>query len=1052
MNRVRSEGATQVRRGPFWARSATRRPAAFVSLLILSMIAVAVSVLAPTLLRAVEQQTLADAVAAAGPARTSIVASADQQPGILSSGIAIAVDLVTRASSKRWTPAVTSVESDDAFTWTSLPSGAAPPPGETSRPQTPLVGVGSTCASTPLLSGRCPTRTGEVAVSRQTTLTVSTGSSSAAPALTVGSRIVVTVDDKAVPLTVVGVYDDRSFASRIVADPVSLTGSRGPSGEAALVIALKQFEGLNVSGSAHALITLRHAVHLDDVEPLRRDVAHVKEGLQQVESATTDGGASTGLIAILDRIAPQHDAAQVILATVTIAAVVLAWFTVALAVQQIGRVRSAEWGLARLRGLPRRRWLGTVFLEPGIALIVGAVLGYGLGALLAVVSSAALVGPSAPVEPGRPLVFGTAAVALAGSLLALASASVRSARLPLAALLRETTEPRQISRPALIGQTAVVIVAALAIYTLFGQKHIAGAQLPLALPTLVPIVVGILAVTVAIRVIRLGSRGRPRSLGGIIIGRRLGRTPSILTAAVMVSLGLATLTFSTQTAVVALRLQDQRAAAATGASTVLRVEAPPDVSLLKAVRQADPSGREALAAVVSTTGNGAGRFVAVDTSRLAAVSSWQSAWAGVDAASLHSRLAPPTGPSFDLRGTSLALTVSGTRVTKGAEPLSNLQLIVVVQADDGWHSVVLGEPRDGVLRSPAGSFPCSSGCRVAWMGVQSSLATAPPFGVEMAITGFSTDRQPSASLAGWLDPGRWRNRIGERTDPQNQAQAVFADTSGTPRLDVTFTDPSGSATVSAAPRDAPEPLPAVVAGSTDVPAFPGVDDAVQGVAPDLTPLLLTVVARGSALPRVLGEGVMVDLELADRVSDGGSHVGYDEVWLAPGSHPTVLARLKAEGLQITGTKTLADVTAADEREAPPRAALSGIPVGAAGFLLAVTALIALRVIGSRGRRPEWRSLIAAGVPVHRLRKLIFWETLVPSAAGTVLGVASGLAALWLTVGRLPLLSGAGATPPADLVPALLPLGVTLVGTLLLLVGIAAAGARLELAHHERTGP
>jgi putative ABC transport system permease protein len=1040
-----------VTRGPFWLRSVRRRPSAFVSLFVLAAIAVAVSVLAPIMLRSLQQQTLADAIGPAGGSRSTIVTSADGQGGDMSTGLSGAIVLATAArGSGLWTAPIAGVQSGLALPWETETS-PAPAPG-TPAPTTSLVGVSHGCGGATFVQGRCPQAVGEVAVSRtaaepaikQSPATQTPGQQAG---LGLGTALTVGAGNNLMQLEVVGVYDDRGLTGRFFANPASASGVAGAASDPSFLVPLAQFDTLSLEGRGYALIALRHVLRLDDVDQVRVDIAAAQDATQNSEGASGNARVSTGILNVLDRIGPQHEAAAVLIAVVTLEALALAWFTVALAVQRIGRVRASEWGLARLRGLPRRRWLGAVFLEPSIALIAGAVVGFALGIGLALLGSDVLLGPAAPVEPFRPLVYAAAGLSLAGALLALLAASLRSARLPLSALLRETTEPRRMSRLSLVGQTGILVVTVLVVYSLTSQSQIQGPQLALLAPSLIAVVVGIVGVQVAVAVIRRVARRAPRSLEGLVIGRQLGRAPSVLFAAVMVSLGLSVATYSAQVAVTAIRLQDNRAAAVVGASTVLSVQVPDDVSLLAAVRRADPSGKQAMAAEVSTTGNGVGRFVAVDSSRLGAVSSWDSAWSGLDTGALRAALAPPTTAPFEVRGKSLRLTIAGAEGKDGFD-LSTLHFEVVVQAADGLHTITFGSPRDGTVVSSPGDFPCADGCRVAWIGELSSQAEAPTFSAELTVTSFATDVQPASELAGWLDPARWRNRLGATNDSQHPPTATRSDGAAGPAathgLRILFTDNLGSNTVSVAPRDAPEPLPALLGAKTTAIAFPGLADTVQGVAPDLSPRLLRVIGRVPALPQVLDTGVLVDLESVQRVSDSGSSVADHEVWLAPGAHPAVLAALKSDGITVTGTRTLASEQTEDAREAPPRAAVAGLPVAAAALLLTLMAVIALRIVGSRARRADWQSLRTAGVPQRRLRRLLALETFVPPAAGAVLGVGSGLLAFAVTVGRLPLLAGAGPTPPPSYAVAVLPVVLLVVGELLLLAAVAVVGARLEL--------
>lgn len=1024
-------------RAPFWARSVARRPAAFFCLLLLSLISVAVSVLVPVSLRSVQQVALAEAVSEAGDATTSVVAEAAATPGSVETGLGAAVEAVSPLDAAGlWSPATVGIQTTEQLAWNagrSAPASTSAAAGETA-----LVGVGGDCAGATLVAGRCATSVGEAVVARSAGESGSVG----VPSLGVADTITLLVEGAPVRLRVVGVYDDHRGAGRVLADPSSFAGSVGSAGEAAFVVSFKELDALPVEATAYAVRSLSRTVRLGDVDELRDEVANAKEVVLGSEGAANEARVSTGLIGVLDRVGPQDDAAAVILSVVTIEALALAWFAVALAVQRIARARAAEWGLARLRGLPARRWLGSVFLEPSVAILLGGILGFASGIGLAFAATRIGLGAGSPVEPFRPEALVLAAAALAGSLVALVAASVRSSRLSLASLLRETTEPRLVSRISLVAQSVVVVVTVLVVYSLLGQKTLDEPGIGLLAPVLLSVVVGLVAVRLAIVVIRRLARRAPRSLGGTIVGRQLGRAPSVLYVAVMVSIGVSLATFATQDAVLAIRLQDARASAVVGASRALQVQVPSTLSLVDAVRRADPSGRNALAAQVFTTGTGVGRLVAVDTSRLSAVSAWSSSWSGMSASELRSRLAPAQSASMTVRGTSFEIGLDDVASGRVATSQSTVHFVVVVQAADGWHTIDLGSPRDGTLRSPAGAFPCAAGCRVVWIGTRSAVASAPAFSSDVTITSFSTDRQSAASLAGWLRDDRWRNRIGDQTDPRQEATAsLSSDSRG---LRVSFVDERGSNTVSIAPRDAPEPLPALLGTGTAAIRFAGVPHAVSGIGPDLSPRLLAVIGRAPALPRVLGEGAMVDLTLLQRVTDASESVAQDEVWLAPGDHPSILRALAKDGVAVTGTTRLDTTRARFSREASPRAALLALPVGALALILSLVTAVAVRVIGARARRADWESLRIAGIGRARLRRLVFLESFGPPAGGVVLGLASGLIAVAVTAPRLPLLEGDGAAPPPDWSPAILPLVLLLSGVLLLIAGAAAVGARIEL--------
>ena len=198
-----------------------------------------------------------------------------------------------------------------------------------------------------------------------------------------------------------------------------------------------------------------------------------------------------------------------------------------------------------------------------------------------------------------------AALAAIGSFVALVAASIRSARLPLPALLRETTEPRTLSRTALILQSGIVLLTIAVLWTLATAPVVNGLQISLLAPVLVALLAGILGLRITVAVFRATSARAPRSLASAVIGRRLARAPSTLNGAVMVGVGIALAAYVLQLASVGARLEERRADAALGASTVLQVAPRPGVDLISAVRAADPGGRTAMAVEIA---GGVGRL------------------------------------------------------------------------------------------------------------------------------------------------------------------------------------------------------------------------------------------------------------------------------------------------------------------------------------------------------------------------------------------------------------------------------------------------------------
>ncbi|MGT2425093.1 FtsX-like permease family protein [Amnibacterium kyonggiense] len=688
-------------------------------------------------------------------------------------------------------------------------------------------------------------------------------------------------------------------------------------------------------------------------------------------------------------------------------------------------------------GAPRLPWLTGIFLEPAIALLLGGAAGAVAGAVLAEVVVATALHPVVPLELGQPAVLVAAGLTLLGSVVALVAASLRSARTPLPALLRETAEPRRLSRAGVAAQSGLVIVTLLAAYTAATNSRISGPQVALLVPGLLAALFGLAAVRAAVGGARLVSARPPRSLAGVLVGRRLARAPSELYTVIVIVVGVALAGYCMQLALVAVRLEDARAAATVGSATVLRVTVPRDLPLQRAVERADPSGRSALAAeeLSPASASGTGRVVALDTTRLRAVTGDD----GVDLPpSLLAALRPRVGPSMVLRGTSLRIVLDDARITSFGDQTALVGLSMVVQDDAGWHTVSLGPVRSGAIEAP---IPCPSGCRVVWIGTHGLMKAATPYQADMTITSISTDQQSAAALAPWLDPTRWRNRIGEQTNPERPARATVAAANG---LFVDFADDQGSDFTTISTFDAPEPLPVIVGSDTGPQPYPGLASTALGTGLDELPRVLHVVGAVDVLPRLLHVGALADLEMMNRVDDPGASKAVDEVWLAPGPHPAVLASLRRQGVTVQHVEHADSVAGTYRREPVPLAAALTGAIALTVVLLAVLTLVATRVIDADARRREWRSALAAGVDERRLRRLLTLSVLVPNAVGVLLGAAAGTIAFLLTASRLPLLTGAGPVPAPDFAPPLLPVAAAALGVVVLIAAVAMLSARREV--------
>ena len=1019
--------------GPFWLRSIRRRPVAVVVLAALAALATAVSVLAPLLLRAVEQTALSEALSAGGLSHTAVTASAEIQPSRLPDAQDAVLSVTNSIVHGRlWQQEVVVAETKATATWT--PRGTAGTAG-TARTggASPIAGVGDGCRRLTLVTGHCP-GTDQVLLPAGSDVRVGTPLD-----LALGGTFPVRFR-----ATVVGTYDPTTTVGRITSAPDALFGAGGSTSPDVLV-SLDTFGTRELEGSIWSVRPLARAIDLDDLPLVRSDLRVVDATALSPTGASEAVDVQTGLGGLLDDVADGRRDATVVVAVTALQAVLLAWFAEAVLVSRIGRARAAEWGLARLRGLPRRRRIGTVLIEPSVAVLVGSVVGIGLGLGTAALTAPSVLGAVA-LEPFRAPVVLTVVAAVVGSAGALVVASARSARLPLADLLRRTTEPRTTGRTAAVVQASGVVLAVTVLAAVVTQQQITGPGVALLAPTLVAVLLGLIALRVAVWVLRRRADRPARTLAGVLVLRRLARTPSALTTAVMVTVGVSVALSTCQTAVLAVRLQDDRARATTGAATVLKVDVPDDVSFIDAVHRADPSGRQAMAVEHLDGGVGVGRLLAVDTTRFAAVSASDSSWTGRTDDAVRRSLAPAHGPSLTLHGDRLALTLDHTGAIGGSTAPSfrpdTTDVAVTVQNASGWHRLTLGEPRDGILRSGPGTLPCADGCRLVWIGLLSTDPEGQAYGAATTITRIATSTGSGADRAvssDWLSPRRWQDRVGSAGDASSRPTGtVFATDDG---LRVSWADPAGGGSPSIAPRDAPQLLPVLIGAASRVLPFPGIEHAVSGIGLDGQTQVLGTAGRVPSLPRLLDDGAMADLGVAGRLSDPSTSVADHEVWLTPGSHPAVLAALRADGVQVTGTRTLAAAERHAERHPVTLAAVLGVPVAAVALLLTVLAVLAVGLVGAATRSTDLAALRSAGVDGRRTRRALVLGAFLPTAMGTALGAVAGTLATLLIADRLPLRDGAA--PPVGLLVGPGPVLATVVGSALLLLVTAVLTARAE---------
>lgn len=1020
---------------PLWLRSARRRPGAAVGLWLVAVLATAAAASGPMLLRAVEQSALHASLVGAPAGTADVVVSGETGTTRSMNEVLSGVQSAAAAAGQAGlfaTPTVMA-RTSDAVAWASMAPGSVP----VASGRAGLVAGAAGCSGIAVVAGRCPDTDSQLLVP---------AADITAGRLHLSEKVTVRAPgSRGVGFTVVGSYDPgRSVAFRsAVGDP---TGTAAASAAPDLVFSMA---GL---ARTQAALTVWARAPLVAFRLSLGQEASARSSVAAAQQATLAQNASlaffSGLPALLDAADADRRAVGGLIFVVTAQAVALAWFSAVVVMHLIARTRGREWALGRLRGLRRRAWLSAVFGEPALLLLVGGAMGLPLGVLACRLAASWVLSAGGTVEPLRPPVLLAAALAVLVLGGALVVASLRSARAPLATLLRDGTDPPRVSRLVTVAEALVVAVTAAAVYQLSVGGTLIGSSAGLALlaPGLVATAVGLMTIRVVVGMVRRRTRRPVRTPGGLVVWRQLARTPSGLQRNIVVAIAVALAVFATQLAALSVRNQSLRADADVGAGTVLHVQVPAGSSLLQIVRSADPAGTAAMAVAerAASGDGGTSRVVAVDTDRLARISAWRASWAGLSGSKLTALLHPPAPPPILLHGRRVQLALVDISLAPSmpgdSPPAGGLapSMHLIVADATRWYDVALGTLRDSSA-TLAAPIPCRQQCRIVRLQSQNDTTTT-PYTAKFTLSALSTDQQPATDFAADLrQPDRWRAAL----STQPQGGQLSADLVGSADgLRVALTDQLGNLAPAIAPDDAPDPLPALLASNANPTQAAAVTDAVEGTGLDNQRQLLSVVGTASVLPRALADGALVDLGYATALSDPSQSKAIQEVWLTPGPHADIRRALKVAGVTVLSTETLSAQRTELSRTGPARAAVINLALVALAALLMLAVLCATQLIDAARRRRLWRVTRRCGLSRVRMAALVLVEVAAPAAAGAALGVGSGVLAILLAGDRLPLFAEHTVGPPLDTHPAVGILAVVAaIGVaVILLSAVVAAGS------------
>ncbi|MFC3739368.1 FtsX-like permease family protein [Paractinoplanes deccanensis] len=697
---------------------------------------------------------------------------------------------------------------------------------------------------------------------------------------------------------------------------------------------------------------------------------------------------------LLDTIARNRAEIRLGVAVAMAQILVLAWFAIGLAGRYTGRDRRGDAALLKLRGSTRGGMLRLAWGQHLVPLSAGAVLGLPLGWLLARLL-AGPVGTAADREAALLLSLAAAGAVLAGGLLVLAAVEGLVLRLPVVALLRQTGAGRGDWRAGL-ADLLLLAVAVAAVYQARSSAPDSG--LALVAPALVALAVAMLLALLLDRVADRGGGAAVRT-GRLRLGLtavQVSRQPGSdrVFALLVVAVALFATTLGAWRADGTAR--EERSESSLGAARVLGVETANRTSLQRAVRQADPGGTKAMAAVVDPT------LLAVDTSRLAAVTGL--------------RLPIPAATADPLP------RVTGGRVTArlrydGVAP-SALALVLQNDATGAPVTVSFGTLARGeqTRSAPVPGCTAEPGCRV----VRWQLTTPPDAngrsspaapGSAVTVRGL-TQTGPDAVV---LDAARLGDIAHWRPGTAGAALDIAAR-DGALRLAVDDNNaelPSVGVQVYAV--DTPLPLPVVLAGPTP--------QQWQLAEPSITtlggsPVPVRVVGTVPVLPVLGRAGVLADLEATRLIAADANPAGRFQVWLAPGAGEGTVDALRRAGLVISSDDSAGRRADRLGEQAPAAVARFALLAVGAALLLAAATVAVAGAVDRRTRLDQLRALRVQGLADRVAVVTAYAGPAVLIGAGLVTGLIAAAVAVPLARAALP-----GFTDGWDVLPPPYPLGV-----------------------------
>lgn len=994
------------------------------------------------------------AAAALGPLFSSAAAESVLQDRLIQSDTAdttIAFYLKTDVSY----PASVSVVVDSQSERGTVP-GYGPPVAETNveTTGTPSKGLAAktkavwrdgVCDHLVIVDGRCANDTYEVVVSARAAESVGwvVGTKLTLDQLRQYDNTATGSDIATVPavVTVVGTYRPASTADPFWAGRIYFSffpSGDGPNTVDSVFVSKDLFPTLVHPTPG----TIAADLILSEPQELRvADVPTLRAAVEGYLGPDSDGPRpTTNVLSVLDAFEAERTTTALAAGVVTAQLALLAWLLLYLVVTDTSEARGSEVALAKLRGLPPRAVAAVALREPIVLLLLAAPIGLLLAYGFVTALAKAVLAADVPVviTPGALVAVG---LAFLGGLVAAVLASRRMFTRPVLEQWSQTAESGGSGRRGVVVDVVLAIVALGGFVVLAtrspSDESTASAALGWLAPGLLVIAAGLLLVRLARPVLGALVRAtRASSRLGLFLGSRQAlRRPAGLRLAALLAVTLGLATFAVDASAAAAAGREVRAGADVGAQTSVAVQLDPQRDLVKAVEQADPEGRWAMAVADWIPSGGlSGRLVAVQPERLVAVAAWSDEYGPISAADAAALISPVLPDPVAITGTRVRV-----RITSGPVQSATTKVLVAYRGASDVPTFTLSSPLREGTHDYEVEVPCDEQkCTLNGIALDRARDAATS-SLDLTIVSVQQD-----DGSGWQDldagfgtPGTWR------------VTAYTGDPTGT--LDFSATGLRYTADLPAfvSPwlqyADVPSPLPLVTA-ETIAPAgaelrfVDGNGRDVQAVSAGANTILPFVGSRGSLT------GLQALTRSAQQLADDANWA----VWLGPDAPPDAIERLTAAGITVDGVRTQAERLDQLDREGPALALRLLLVCAVVGSLLAAGALAISVAVTGRRRSYELAALRAVGVPRRSLLRGCVLEQALLLGTGLAVGVPVGLVVARLALPLLPQTSSATLLPlTVDIQTAAVLAFTVVTAALLLLTAVIGGIALLRQAVPER---